>query len=67
MKNFALSKMNWVAVITVLLGALTSLQSLNFSPITMGYVVSAIGVLNFVLRTFFTNSSLTLTKPQGDI
>lgn len=66
MKNFALSKINWVALLTIVLGALTSAQSLNLSPEVMGYIVTLIGVLNFVLRTFYTTGSVTLKNEAGD-
>lgn len=51
------SKINWVGIITVLIGSLTALQSLNLSQQTAGYVMVAIGILNVILRSFFTNTA----------
>ena len=59
-KNFLASKINWVAILTIVLGALTAAQQANLSPQVTGYIVTGIGVLNFVLRTFFTSKALTV-------
>jgi flagellar motor component MotA len=53
--SFFKSKINWVGIITVLIGTLTSMQSLNLSPETMGYIMMATGILTTVLRTFFSS------------
>lgn len=62
MKSFTASKINWIAILTVLLGALTSAQQLDLSPEVMGYILGAIGILNFVLRTFFTNTVISVNE-----
>lgn len=62
-KHITLSKINWFAVLTATLGILTYLQTLQLDPKTMGGIVIAIGVINALLRTFFTNTALTTTKP----
>lgn len=58
-KHFTLSKLNWVGIITVLIGALTAMQQLKLSEETMGYIMVAIGILTTVLRTFFSGTTLT--------
>lgn len=59
-KNFLASKINWVAILTIILGALTAAQSAGLSPVVTGYIVTAIGIVNFVLRTFFTTKTVTV-------
>jgi len=54
--KFFKSKINWVGILTVLIGTLSSLQALQLSPEVMGYVMVAIGVLTTILRTFFSVS-----------
>lgn len=65
-KHFALSKLNWVGIITVLLGALTAMQQLKLSEETMGYIMVAIGILTTVLRTFFSGTTLTTNTSNED-
>lgn len=55
MKNILKSKINWVGIITVLIGSLTALQQLELSKETMGYVMVTIGILTTILRTFFSS------------
>ena len=62
-KHITLSKINWFAVLTATLGILTYLQTLQLDPKVMGGLVVAVGVINAVLRTFYTNTTLTTTKP----
>ena len=54
-KPFLTSKINAVAILTIILGALTSASTLDLDPQTMGIIVIAIGTLNAVLRTYYTN------------
>ncbi len=62
-KHFTFSKINWFAVLTATVGILTYLQTLQLDPKVMGLVVIAIGIVNYILRTYFTNTVLTTTKP----
>jgi len=55
MKTIFESKTNWVAFITIVIGALTSAQQLEMSPEHTGQLLSVIGVLTLILRTFFTS------------
>ena len=62
-KAFFLSKVNWLALITFLLGALPFIQELvsqqtfNWSD----FFAAIIGILTFVARTWFTDAAkLTL-------
>lgn len=63
-KHFALSKLNWVGIITVLIGALTAMQQLKLSEETMGYIMVSIGILTTVLRTFFSGTTLTTSTKE---
>ena len=65
-KHFTLSKINWFAVLTATLGILTYLQTLNLDQKTMGGIVVAIGIVNVILRTFFTNTALSTTKTPAE-
>lgn len=62
-KTFFASKTNWVAIITVGIGALTALQQVGLSAEQLGYVTAGIGVLNLVLRTLFTSTAIA---PKSD-
>lgn len=62
MKSALKSKINWVGVITVLIGGLTALQGLNLSPEASGYIMVAIGLLNVVLRSFFTSTAVSVRR-----
>jgi hypothetical protein len=64
MKHFTQSKINWVGVITVLIGTLTAMQQLPLSTETMSYILVAVGILTTVLRTFFSGTPLTLTNEK---
>lgn len=64
MKHYTKSKINWVGIITVLIGALTAMQQLQLSTETMSYIMVAIGILTTVLRTFFSGETLTLTNEK---
>lgn len=55
------SKINWVGIITVLLGGLTAMQQLDLSTQQAGYVMVTIGILTSILRTFFSGEPL-ITK-----
>lgn len=66
MKSFISSKTNLVAIVTVIIGALSATQGLNLSPEVMGYIMTVIGVLNFILRTFLTNSAVSIGRGTGD-
>jgi hypothetical protein len=55
MKSFFSSKINVVAVITVVLGGLTAAQQLNLSPETQGLLTVAVGVVTMILRTFYSS------------
>ncbi len=58
MKSAFKSKTIWVAVITVVIGAVTALTDLV--PLeTQGYVVMVIGALNMLLR-FVTDKAVSL-------
>lgn len=66
MKHYSLSKINWVAILTIILGGLGAAQQLTLSQETMGYIVAAIGVVNFILRTFFSSPlAVTSEEPLG--
>jgi len=54
------SKINWVGIITFLIGTLTAMQSLHLSPEVMSYIMVFIGILTTVLRTFFSGEPLTI-------
>lgn len=55
MKSFFSSKINVVAVATVVLGGLTAAQQLNLSPETQGLLTVAVGVVTMILRTFYSS------------
>lgn len=52
--KFFKSKINWVGLITVLIGILTSAQALQLDAQTMSYIMVTIGILTTILRTFFS-------------
>lgn len=57
-KHFLLSKINGFAILTIAIGGLTAAQSLDLSPEVMGGIITTIGILNFILRTFYTKVPL---------
>lgn len=67
MKHFLSSKTNQFAMLTFLVGVLTNAQQLGLSTQTTGYIVMAVGFVNFILRTFYTSTPVSLSKPVGDI
>lgn len=67
MKNFSLSKINWLGFITAAIGILSLADQLNLSPDAMKIVMVITGILTVILRTFFSGTTLTIKKPEGDI
>lgn len=67
MKHFLQSKTNQFAILTFLVGVLTSAQELGLSTQATGYIVMAVGFVNFILRTFYTSTPVSVSKPVGDI
>lgn len=61
-KHFLTSKINWFAFLTLLGGLLTYFGELNLDPKTLGLIATAIGFINFVLRTYFSGATLTTSK-----
>jgi len=67
MKHFLTSKINWVGIITALIGVLGLTSQLQLSDETMKWVALVTGILTIVLRTFFTSTPVSLSTPKGDI
>lgn len=69
-KPSALSKINWVGILTILLSNATLLLENNQGAIPAEYVAiagSIIGTLTVILRTFTVNQPLTIRgKPMSD-
>ena len=61
MKGFFASKLNWLGLLTLLLGLLQALQGaplIQEHPIIAAALVSVIGFITVVLRTFATNTEI---------
>lgn len=67
MKHFTLSKLNWVGLLTAAIGILGLTSQLQLSEEVMKWILFIVGALTIVLRTFFTNTPVSITKPVGDI
>ena len=67
MKHFSLSKLNWLGVITAAIGILEVFDKLDLSPDTMKVIMTITGILTVILRTFFSGTTLTIKKPEGDM
>jgi len=67
MKHFSLSKINWVGIITAFIGVLGLTSQLDLSTDTMKVILFVSGTLTVILRTFFSGTTLTITKPEGDM
>lgn len=63
-KHFTLSKINWLGVITVTIGILSYLQTLQLTPQVLGAITITIGIANVILRTFFTNTTVTTKSSE---
>lgn len=59
-KHFTLSKINWVGMISFIIGALGLLQTYELSAENMKIILTVTGILTIVLRTFFTTSSISM-------
>jgi len=59
MKSFFKSKINAVAILTIILGALTAASTLDLDPQTTGIIIVAIGTINAILRTYFTSTLIS--------
>lgn len=59
MKSVFASKINWVALITFLVGSLEIIKDLPTHVTFQDIVMTAIGILTFVLRTWFTSQPVT--------
>lgn len=62
MKHYTKSKINWVGIITALIGVLGLTSSLDLSTDVMKIILFVSGTLTVILRTFFSGEPLTLTK-----
>lgn len=67
MKHFSLSKINWVGIITALIGMLGLTSQLDLSTESMKVILFVSGTLTVILRTFFSGTQLTISKPEGDM
>lgn len=63
-KHFTLSKLNWVGIITALIGILGLTSQLDLSAETMKWILFIVGALTVILRTFFSGTTLTTNNPQ---
>ena len=62
MKHYTKSKINWVGIITALIGVLGLTSQLDLSTEAMKIILFVSGTLTVVLRTFFSGEPLSLTK-----
>ncbi len=70
MKTFFESKTNWMGMIVVLMGALALVMDYmqNNSTWTVpGIMAIVIGVLQIVLRTFFTDTAIDTPKARAKL
>lgn len=67
MTHFTLSKINWVGFITAAIAILGLTNQLQLSAEVMKWIALATGILTIILRTFFTSTPVSITKPVGDI
>ena len=61
-KKFALSKLNWLGILTALTGILGLTSQLELSAETMKIVLFITGTLTVILRTFFTSTTIDTGK-----
>lgn len=61
-KHFLTSKINWFAFLTLLGGLLTYFGQLDLDPKTLGLIATAVGFINFILRTYFSGTTLTTSS-----
>ena len=65
MKNFFLSKINWLGFVTVLIGLQDFIGTWNFSAMTIkSWATFVIGIAVIVIRTYFTSTAIG-TKPKA--
>lgn len=57
-KKFALSKLNWLGILTALIGILGLTSTLELSAETMKVILFVSGGLTVILRTFYTSTSI---------
>ncbi len=57
MKTFWQSKTNWFNILSTLITVLGAVQG-SVPPSAMPWIVFAIGVVNLILRTFFTSTAI---------
>jgi hypothetical protein len=61
MKPFWKSKINWISLVTVILGFLTDPQITDFvDPWWAAQMLKGAGLLTFIIRTWFTQDQITL-------
>lgn len=60
MKNFFASKINWSALILVLVGLQDAITNLDMSKMsTKDWIVSGLGILIMVFRTWYTSTQIS--------
>ena len=61
MKPFWKSKLNWIALITVVMGFITDPKMLDFvDPWWASQILKGTGLVTFIIRTWFTQEQVTL-------
>ena len=66
-KNFFLSKVNWAAIILVLMACKDAIADMDFHAMDMNaWIQFALGMIIIVFRTWFTNSSISTLQPPAN-
>lgn len=63
LKAFLSSKINWAAIILILVSLQDAISNANFSTMTkQNWITFGLGILVMVFRTFFTSADSALNK-----
>ena len=67
MKGFLTSKINWLAIVTMLVGLQDFIGNWDFSAMTVkSWVTFALGMVIMVVRTYFTSTGISgAIKPKA--
>ena len=64
MKKAITSKINWTAIVLILISVLPIIEAQNFSTMqTKDWITFGIGILIIILRTYFTNTKIPTPTP----
>ncbi len=67
LKQFFTSKINWSAIVVMLLGLQDFITTFDFSKMTVkGWVTFAIGMAIVIFRTYFTNTQVATTAQESN-